>query len=188
MVGLSLVDHLRLTFGQVIYSHNAHAHTARQCASRDRWLKAAEAILMLATAVSAIALASTRDPVHAYVAAGTAVGAMVTLIARLALDLERTATTHRIFAAQLWHIRERYRALLADLNDGVLSMDAARQGRDALMASLQRLYEHAPPTERDDYERARKALESAESAQATDAEIDRFLPQGLEKSPTRAKG
>ena len=41
MFPLSLVDHLRLTFGHVIYSHKAHAQAAERQARLDRWLNEA---------------------------------------------------------------------------------------------------------------------------------------------------
>ena len=62
MFGLSLTDHLRLTFGHVVYSHRAHATTANRHSRWDRWLKAAEAVLMLTTAVASAVVAFTVNP------------------------------------------------------------------------------------------------------------------------------
>ena len=49
----------------------------------------------------------------------------------------------------------RYRALLSDLRDGILTPEAARQRRDDLMAALHRIYEDAPLPERARYQSAR---------------------------------
>ena len=104
MFALSLVDHLRLTFGHVIYSHKAHTLAAERHARWDRWLKAGEALLMLTTAVNAVALAFTLNPVHAWAAAVTALLAMGILIIRLTTTLDRiVANTPYVRRASLAH-------------------------------------------------------------------------------------
>ena len=59
MFGLTLVDHLRLTFGHVIYTHRAHTRIAARHVRWSRALKGAEIVLVLGTAVAATNLAST---------------------------------------------------------------------------------------------------------------------------------
>src|SRR5262245_47812837 len=112
MFPLSLVDHLRLTFGHVIYSHKAHAQAAERQARVDRWLKAAEVLLLLVTAISAVSLTFTLQAVWAFAAAAGSLLAIITLVVRLALDLERSSSIHRACSARLWRVREQYRALL----------------------------------------------------------------------------
>jgi hypothetical protein len=182
MFALSLVDHLRLTFAHVIYSHRAHAQAALRHTSIDRWLKAGEALLLLATALSAVAFVSTREPSLAVTTAVTAVLAVATLIVRLALDLEHVASTHRTCSARLWQMREQYRALLSDLSDGAISPEVARDRRDALMASLNRIYEQAPPADREAYQSARQSIGTSDETVLSDEEIDRFLPRSLQKA------
>jgi len=182
MFGLSLVDHLRLTFAHVIYSHKTHAYSAERHARWNRWLKAAEALLMLTTALSAVALVFTQNAANAIVAASAATLALCTLLLRLAFDLDRTSLAHRVCSGQLWHLREQYRALLADLHDGTISTDVARERRDALMAVLHKIYDQAPPADRDVYQSARQALATADEAALSDEEIDRFLPSSLQKA------
>lgn len=184
MFPLSLVDHLRLTFGHVIYSQKAHAQSAERHARLDRWLKAGEVLLLLATAVSAVSLAFTLHIGWAMGAATSSIAAIVVLTVRLALDLERSSSTHRTCSARLWRIREQYRALLADLNDGVLTPDSARLRRDALMKALHRVYDQAPPAEQATYQSARQALGTTDESALTDEEIDRFLPRSLQKAGT----
>jgi hypothetical protein len=182
MFPLSLVDHLRLTFGHVIYSHKAHAQAAERKARLDRWLKAAEVLLLLTTALSAVSLSFTLQPAWAIGAAVAALGGVVILVLRLALDLERSSSIHRTCSARLWRIREQYRALLADLNDGVLTPDAVRQRRDSLMTALQHIYGQAPPADQAAYQSARESLGTLDESALTDEEIDRFLPRSLQKA------
>src|SRR5256885_17189837 len=60
MFDLSLMDHLRLTFGYVVYRQKAHADLARTRARWSRASKGAQAVLMLAVAIPSVpaALAS----------------------------------------------------------------------------------------------------------------------------------
>jgi hypothetical protein len=186
MFGLTLVDHLRLTFGHVIYTHRAHAHLALRHARWNRWLLAAEAILILAAALAAVALASGGRSPYAIVAAITGAAAAATVIVRLVFDFDRRASVHRTCSARLWHIREQYRAVLADMRDERLTLDAARERRDVLMATLHTIYEEAPPADRALYEAARNALPAIDEGNLTDEEVDRFLPGSLQKGRTPA--
>jgi hypothetical protein len=187
LLGLSLADHLRLTFGHVIYSHKVHTISAARHTRWDRSLKAAEALFMLATAVAAASLVFTLSPTHAIIAAAAATLGMCVLVVRLAFDFERSALAHRSCSTRLWLLREQYRALLADLKDGALTVDAARERRDALMATLHRIYENAPPADRERYQSARQALASVDESALTDEEIDRFLPPSLQKAEDSTK-
>jgi hypothetical protein len=182
MFGLTLVDHLRLTFGHIIYTHRAHSRLAMRYARWNRWSQAAEAGFMLIAAISSIALISAPQVPLAIVTAVAACGAIVTLLLRLVLDFDKRAAAHRTCSAQLWHLREEYRALLTDLKDGGVAIDQARERRDAVMHALHAVYEHAPPADRRTYEAARKALPTVHEDGLTDEEVDRFLPSSLKKS------
>ena len=181
MFGLTLVDHLRLTFGHVIYAHRAHSELALRHARWHRWLQAAEAILVFTAAIAALAVTFTGRTPYGVIAAVTASAAVIALILRLAFDFERSAYAHRACGARLWRIREEYRAVLSDLKDDLLTLDAARERRDALMARLHAIYEEAPPADRAIYEAARKALPGTDEGDLTEEEIDRFLPGSLQK-------
>ena len=181
MFGLTLVDHLRLTFGHVIYAHRAHAQLAARHAAWNRWLQGGEAILMLAAALASVALVVTGTVAYAIVTAVTAVIAVCTLLIRLVFDFDRSASAHRTCSAQLWHIREQYRAVLTDVKDESLSLEGARERRDALMALLHAVYEKAPPADRGTYEAARQALPGTHENDLADDEVDQFLPASLQK-------
>ena len=186
MFGLTLVDHLRLTFGHVIFAHRAHTQLALRHARWNRWLLAAEAILILAAALAAVALAFGGQTPYAVIAAIAGAAAAATLIVRLVFDFDRRASAHRACSARLWYIREQYRAVLADMRDERLTLDAARERRDTLMATLHAIYEDAPPADRAVYEAARNALPATDEGDLTDEEVDRFLPESLQKGGTPA--
>jgi SMODS and SLOG-associating 2TM effector domain family 4 len=182
MFELTLVDHLRLTFGHVVYRHRAHTLLAHKRARWNRWMRAAEAVLMVGSALAGVAalFGQGRGALIASVAAACL--AVTILLIDLAFDLGRSALAHGSCATRLWQIREQYRALLSDLTDGALDLEAARRRRDALMAELHGIYENAPPTDPQAYQTAARAIGAAEEAVLTDEEIDLFLPKSLQKS------
>jgi hypothetical protein len=186
MFGLTLVDHLRLTFGHVIYSHRAHSQLAERHARWNRWLRGGELLLMLSTALASVALLTTGEMAYAIATAVAAVLAVCLLAARLVFDFDASESAHRSCSARLWHIREQYRALLADLKDGALTLEGARERRDALMLTLQDVYENAPPADRAAYQSARQAIPADHEAVLADEEVDRFLPPSLQKGGTTA--
>ena len=105
----------------------------------------------------------------------------------MTLDLDRSAQAHAACATRLWDIRERYRALLSDLTDGAIGMDAVRRKRDELMVELRKVYEDAPPVERKAYQTAGQAIRTADEQSLTDEEIDRFLPKSLQAAAKTAR-
>jgi len=181
MLGLTLVDHLRLTFGHVIYTHRAHTELAARCAKRNRILQVVEGLGLLITVIGSVALLTTGGVAYSIVTAIAASGAVLAFSTRVILDLDTSANAHRTCGARLWHIREQYRALLADLQDGHLTLDQARERRDTLMKTLHGIYEKAPLADRAAYEVARRAIPADHEAVLSDEEVDRFLPSTLHK-------
>jgi hypothetical protein len=181
MFGLTLVDHLRLTFGHIIYTHRAHSRLALRYARWSRGLQGAEALLVIATAAASIGVVQTAYTGYAITAVVTATITLLVVVLRLVFDFDAGATTHRTCSAHLWQLREQYRALLADLQDGSITLDLARERRDVLMQRLHDLYENAPPVDRAAYEAARAALPAQHEGALSDEEVDRFLPESLKK-------
>jgi hypothetical protein len=177
MFQLSLVDHIRLSFGTVARSYRAHAHAAERLAARASQLRVAIVILIsLAAGASLIALTGSR-PFQIAAAALTVVTLLGFAIAA-SFDFEPRAYAHRACAAQLWLICEKYRALLAEVHDGLIDLPAITKRRDDLMREVHIVYEHALPADRAAYQIAREALGASDSA-PSDQEIDRFLPASL---------
>jgi hypothetical protein len=182
MFNLTLIDHLRLTFGHVIYRHKAHSRIARSNALWSRWLKVTEALLMVGVGFASAGAAAGRGQAYAIASAALAGIAVATLFFHLAFDAEGSARAHASCATRLWQIREKYRALLSDLADGAIDLEAARSRRDGLMTELYGIYENAPPADARAYQAAAQALGTADEAVLTDEEIDVFLPRSLQKT------
>jgi conflict system pore-forming effector with SLATT domain len=135
---------------------------------------------MAATAFTAVASAYGKGQAFAIASAFLASAALVTLIAHLTFDLDTSARAHATCAARLWQIRERYRALLSDLSDGAIEVDAARRMRDVLALELNAIYQDAPPADRESFEAAGEA--AAHEGALSDEAIDLFLPRSMQKA------
>ena len=177
MFALSLVDTLRLAFGQVVYHHKTHTDLAASFARKNQALRAAEGVLMLGVLIAALAASFGRGEVFSIVAATLAGTAMMLFILHIVLDYDGTARAHHISSARLWHLREQYRSLLADLKDGTIDQDAARARRDALMRETAAIFETAPALTRSVF----PASAGGEEAALAEDAIDRFLPKSLQQ-------
>jgi hypothetical protein len=177
---LSLIDHIRLSFGSVVTSYRAHARAAERLSLRAWQARVVVAILLaLATGASFLALAQGQ-PVQ-IAAAALSVSALLGYTIVVSLDFDSRAYAHRACAARLWLLGEKYRALLAEVHDGLIEMPDVTARRDALMREVQAVYENALPADRHAYEIAREALGTAENA-PSDQDIDRSLPASLKRS------
>jgi len=176
-----------MTFGHIIHRHRAHADMAHSRWMWDRRLRMAEILLMTGVVVTALAPVFGRGYVYAVGSAALAVVALVTLLVHLSLDLDRSAHAHAACATRLWHIREKYRALLSDLTDGAIGVEAVRRRRDELITELRDVYEQAPPSERQAYQTAGQALRTSDERTLTDEEIDQFLPKSMQAAARSAR-
>ena len=85
MFPLTLVDHLRVTFGHVVYRHKSHALIAQSRAQWSRRLRALEVVAVLGVAFTATGVAFDRGPVLAGVCAALAAAAALLLIVHVTL-------------------------------------------------------------------------------------------------------
>jgi hypothetical protein len=181
MFQLSLVDHIRLSFGSVATSYRAHSRAAERLAARGRQTRVL-LITLFGLATASAVLTLTGDRRLQIAAAALAGVAFLSFAIVSALELEPRATAHRACAAQLWMLCEKYRALLAEVHDGLIDLPAITKRRDDLMREVQIIYEHALPADRESYQIAREALGAGDSA-PSDPEIDRMLPASLRQTP-----
>jgi len=142
---------------------------------------------MTGVVVTALGAAFDRGYAYAVASAFLAVLALLTLLVRLSLDLDRSASAHAACAVRLWHIREKYRALMSDLTDGSLAIDAVRRRRDELMTELRDVYEQAPTADQQAYQTAGQAIRTPEEQPLSDEEIDRLLPKSLQTAAKSAR-
>jgi hypothetical protein len=155
MFNLTLLDHLRLTFGQVVQRHKAHTHAAQSYARWNRRLRGTEALLMAGVTIAAAGAAFGHGRILMIVAAALAGVTLTVFLVHLTFDFDTSAHAHAACSAHLWQIRERYRSLLSDLHDGVVDVSEARVRRDKLIEELRAIYEKTPMTHLEDYQGVR---------------------------------
>lgn len=183
MFQITLLDHLRMSFGGVVHHYRAHAQFAERLNRRVWQLRIAQLALLGGTLAANVAAVIKSDPRYAILAAALAGAALVLFTLSVAVNLDARIYAHRWCASRLWLVREKYRALLAEMRDGTLTLDAVRERRDRLIDELHAITEHAPLVDRPTYLSARQALSAAGETVLTDEEIDAFLPQSLRKVP-----
>jgi hypothetical protein len=185
MFELTLFDHLRLTFGHVAHRQRAHMRTAAARARWSRWLRAAEALLMAAVLFTALSVAVGRDHRYGIACGILASAALLLLLLRLSFDFEASARANSLTASRLWHMRERYQAVLSDLADGAIDVATARNQRDALMVDLLAISQD-PSSDPVAYLPGESLGAVADEAALSDDDIDHFLPKSLHKSAKTA--
>ncbi len=173
-----LVQVIRESFGKVVYSHKAH-EKAREIASRKaarvKWFNIVLTSLTSGSFLSNVIVDKTWLTV-----VSSALGALTVayMVYQINFNPERDAERHRQTANELWYIRERYIALLADLRNG-MTVSAATARRDALAEDLKLIYKFAPDTDSKAYRQAQTALKVNEESTFSNDEINHFLPESL---------
>lgn len=182
MFRMTLLDHIRLTFGQVVHRHRAHEQLAEQLARQLSLGQAFELSLLAVTLAATVTAALAQAPPFTLIAAGLATLALIVRALAVARRLESRMYAHRWCGARLWLIREKYYALLSELADDLIDVDEARERRDDLMSQLHAVYHHAPMVDRPAYQSAREALEAGTDASLSEEELDRFLPASARRA------
>lgn len=181
MFHLSVIDHIRLSFGAVVGAYQAHADAAAALARWGWRTKLAMLALIGVAAVSGL-VALQQGRVFQIAAAVAAAAGFVACAVYTALDSEPRIYGHRASAARLWLLSEKYRALLADVHDEVIDMPTLMKRRDALLQEAAAVFEQAPPGDRHTYEIARRALSGGSKVGYTDRDVDEFLPPSLRRA------
>lgn len=180
MFHLTLLDHIRLTFGQVVHHHKAHEDTARRL-TRRLWLVRLSELALLAGTIGAGVRAIVAGGAWPAVTLGCAVASLALYALSLTWQMESRLYAHRWCGAELWLIRERYYALLSELADGLIDVNGLIERRDRLMRDLRDVYAHAPLLDRPSRRRMAEPIVASATELLSDEEIDRALPPSLRK-------
>jgi hypothetical protein len=178
MFQLSVIDHIRLSFGSAIAAYEGHAEAAGRLALWSWYAKLATLVLAAGTAVLS-GLAVQRGGVYQPVAAVVAVIALIGVAAYVAFDPQPRIYGHRASAARLWLVCEKFRALLAEAHDELLDLSAIKEKRNALLQEVAGILEQGPPADRETYRITRNVLAGTHQEGYSDADVDRYLPQSL---------
>jgi conflict system pore-forming effector with SLATT domain len=155
MFSLTVIDHVRLESEHVAQNYTVHARAAERLVGLVSSLRITiAALLALATCGAVVALVfPVRSAEIASVAAATL--AFVGFALYIVLGLEARLYAHRSFAHRLWLVSERYRSLLAEINEGTVDGPTVLRRRDELIHELYAMYEFAFGVDQAGHESAR---------------------------------
>jgi hypothetical protein len=150
---LTLVEHVHLSLNSVAAAFDDHASAAVKLA-RHWWYARALTLATVAAAavLSGIALQHGRGFQIAATAAATA--ALAACAGYVAFDPGARILAHRSAAARLWLLCENYRALLAEIHDGLVDAHGIRERRGALAREVAAILEQSPPAPHHGFELA----------------------------------
>jgi hypothetical protein len=141
MFSLTVIDHVRLDSEHVAQNYTVHARAAERLVGLVSTFRISIAILLAAATCSALGnvLFPGRNSQIGAVAAVTL--AFVGFSVYVVLGLEARLYAHRSFAHRLWLVSERYRSLLAEVNEGIVDGPTVLRRRDELIHDVHALYE-----------------------------------------------
>jgi hypothetical protein len=179
MFCLSVVDHVRLNFGQTAQNYTVHAEAAERLAGYAFKARLTILALLVMTAVATVtAVIAPARNFNISAAMGAAL-ALIAWVVYVAIGLEGRIHAHRTCAHRLRLVCERYRSLLAELQDGMIDPATLTRRRDDLIDQVQAAYDQAFPLDQRGFE----AMRLSGGHAVSDEEIDRLLPESLRRQP-----
>lgn len=177
-----LESQIREIYGRVIYTHKTHEKCADVLKTRSDYLKFAEIFLSAATTTSVLVTVFGDGKSFQFIAAFCSTVLLGITLYSKDFDLLAIAEKHKQAALNILEIREKLFSLLVDIRIGNKEITELQQRRDELNEQLVNTYRGAPKTINKAYAIASKALKEKEEFTFTDAEINKFLPEGLRRN------
>jgi hypothetical protein len=155
MFSLTVVDHVRLDSEHIAQNYTAHARAAERIVGLVFTGRIViTALLAVATAAATGALVF-QERGYQIAAVVTTVLALFAFVMYVVLGLEARLFAHRSFAQRLWLVSERYRSLLAEVQDGTVDAPTLLRRRDELIRDVHAIYEFGFGADQAGYERLR---------------------------------
>jgi len=155
MFSLTVVDHLRLDSEQTAQNYTVHARAAERIVGfvfAGRIVITALLSVATAASIAAVLFAVRPYQIAAVVLNGLALFAFVLYAV---MGPEARLFAHRSFAHRLWLVSERYRSLLAEVNEGTVDPAVLMHRRDELIHDLHVIYEFGFGADQAAHENAR---------------------------------
>jgi hypothetical protein len=180
MFQITLAEHVRLSFGSALTAYEGHAQAAATLSRRSSYARLGLLALSgLAAIVNGIAI-SGGYALHLS-GAILAVAVFACCATYVGMNQQLLIYGHRLSAAKLWVVCEKYRALLAEMHEDLIDLPALQDRRTALLAEYAAVLEQAAPDDRYTYEIAKEALGGPRGDGYPDSFIDRYLPPAARK-------
>jgi hypothetical protein len=155
MFSLTIVDHVRLDSAHIDKSYTVHARAAERIVRlvlTGRLVVTALLAAATSATVGTLLFSGRGSQITAVVATGLALFAFVTYVV---IGPEARLYAHRSFVHRLWIVSERYRSLLAEVQDGIVDGPALLQRRDELIRDVHAIYEFGFGVDQDGHETVR---------------------------------
>lgn len=174
-----LYDQIEDAYAKVVYTYTVQHKQAEIISKRNSFLKILQIVLSAITSCGLFAvLLSGCDSLNKLNAVlSTAALALSYYLSVANLDVQELK--HLATANSLWILRERYVSLLTDFE--VLPVEEVTKRRDELMETVAKIYDVAPKTSDDAYEKAQEALKDNEEQYFSREEKNKLLPEKLRK-------
>ncbi|HKB11653.1 MAG TPA: hypothetical protein VKD69_13410 [Vicinamibacterales bacterium] len=164
MFSLKIIDHVRLESERVTQNYTVHAAAAERIVFGITVFRVGLVVLLTLAASSQIGNVLFPRAVTPAIAIATAMLALAGFAVYGALGLEASLFAHRTFAHRLWLVAERYRSLLAEVNDGLVDGAVLVRRRDELIAEVDAIYQFAFGVNHAAHERLRLIAVTDEAA------------------------
>lgn len=155
MFSVTTLDLVRLDSDHVAQNYTVHARAAERLAGAAFVARIVIVVLLAAAATAAIATLLLHERAAEIAAASTATLALVGFAVYAVLGLESRVAAHRQIAHRVWLVAERYRSLVAEINDGLVDSQIVLRRRDELIHDLHAIYEQGFAADQPARERAR---------------------------------
>jgi len=157
MFNVEPTEYVRRSYETLEDACEAHAEAAVTLA---RWSAVFRVATLASTGIAAAVAvaAATWRPSWFLVSALTAAFAFVTCAAYVGFNQQPRIHGHRACSARLWVVCEKYRELVAELQQGAIDLPSLRERRHALLLEASAVFEHVAPADRYTFDIARRAL------------------------------
>jgi hypothetical protein len=180
MFQISLAEHVRLSFGSALAAYEGHAEAAATLSRRSSYARLA---LLAVSGIGAVVSAITVSGGYGWhvTSAILAVAVFASSATYVGMNQQLLVYGHRVSASKLWVVCEKYRALLAEIQEGLIDLPSLQDRRTALLTEYAAVLELAAPDDRHTYEIAKEALSGPRGEGYPDSLIDRYLPHAARK-------
>lgn len=175
----------RQTFANAVFTHKVQEVAAENKGNKVFKIKMVNIVFAGIVLVLLVFQAAFPDKiVFSYMGAVVTIGEILFLIIQLSFGFEQQMVLHKNSALKYMQLRDKYRLLIADIMNDVLSPTEIIARRDLLQSEYQVISDLSPQTGMAEYKEAqvrlnRKGIVESEQFTWSDEEIERFLPEEL---------
>lgn len=155
MFSITVVDHVRMDSDHVAQNYTVHARAAERFARMALWFRIVVVCLLAVVTVAAIGNLLFPSRLYQIATIATSVLALIAFVVYAVVAPESRVAAHRVLAHRLWLVSERYRSLVAEIDEGRLDPAALLRRRDELIHDVHAIYEHGFGADQFGYESAR---------------------------------